>query len=112
MGRMTPKQFAKYLERDQGRCYHCGTTETLVPNHRANRGAGGSKERERPSNVVTLCARFNGEIEANAEAAAMARGMGWKLSSWDDPVTVPVFEVMSGIWWLFGDNFERVLDTK
>ena len=108
MGRMTAKQFGRYLERDQGRCYHCGTTDTLVPNHRANRGAGGSKLRERPSNVVTLCSRINGEIEADALAAAHAVAMGWKLRSWDDPLAAPVWDTMSGTWWLFGDNFERV----
>jgi hypothetical protein len=34
--------------------------------------------------------------------------MGWKLRSWDDPLAAPVWDTMSGTWWLFGDNFERV----
>lgn len=107
MGRMTPKQFAAYLERDLGRCYHCGTTDTLVPNHRANRGAGGSKLRERPSNVVTLCAKYNGDIEADPYAAAQAITLGHKLRSWDNPLEQPVFDVMSGTWWLLGDDMTR-----
>jgi hypothetical protein len=48
---MTKKEFQKYLDRDGG-CVHCGDTETAVPNHRANRGMGGSRERDVPSNVI------------------------------------------------------------
>jgi hypothetical protein len=104
---LTPKQFAPYLARD-GRCLHCGTTEGLVPQHRAGRGMGGSKERHRPSNIIVLCGIYNGLIEADANKAAEARSYGWKLSGWDDPLTRPVFDRSSGLWWLLDDDFRRV----
>jgi len=68
---LNPKAFAKFLNRDKA-CVHCGTTDsTLIPQHRINRGMGGSKLLNKPSNIVVLCSAFNGLIEANAEAAAL-----------------------------------------
>ncbi len=107
---MTPKQFAKYLERDKG-CLHCGEQEAVAPNHRANRGMGGSKARDVPSNVVVLCSRLNGLIESDTQAAALARRYGWKLSSWQDPRLVPVYDTQSTTWFLLGDDFSRT-ETK
>jgi hypothetical protein len=104
---MTPKQFSKYLERDQGRCYHCGETEALSPNHRANRGIGGSKKRDHPANIVVLCSLVNGLIESDVGWLTLARKYGWKLSSWDDPFWVPVFDAVSGEWWLLDDQWGR-----
>lgn len=103
---MTPKQFQKFLDRDKG-CYHCGSEATAVPNHRANRGMGGSKERDVPSNIVTLCAELNGLIESDAYAAQLANQFGWKLSSWDDPKEVPVYDTQTNCWFLLGDDFTR-----
>jgi len=98
---MNLKEFSRYLERDI-RCVHCGTEgDVLIPQHRKNRGFGGSKERNRPSNVLVMCSAFNGLIEADAEAAALARKYGWKLESWEDPEDVPFFA--EGKWW-FVDN--------
>lgn len=103
---MTGKQFAKYLARDH-RCLHCGTEQSLVPNHRANRGMGGSKVRDVPSNIVVLCHGANYLIEAVAFHAAEARRYGWKLESWQDPAQTPVYDRSSARWYLLDDQFGR-----
>jgi len=102
---VNPKQFQRYLDRDK-HCLHCGTDTTLVPNHRANRGMGGSKVRDVPSNIVVLCAAFNGLIEADEQAAEFARLRGWKLYSWEDPST-PVFDAGLRQWFVIDDNYQR-----
>ena len=104
---MLKKEFEKYLKRDGGRCLHCGTTEALAPNHRANRGHGGSKKSEVPSNVVILCSLFNGLIESDAKAAGMAKRFGWKISRYDNPREMPVYDTVTATWWLFNDDFTR-----
>jgi len=101
---VTPKQFQKYLDRDQV-CCHCGTTETLVPNHRRNRGMGGSKERDIPSNIVVICAEFNGLIESNATLAKLAKDYGWKLTAGQDSTKVPV--LMGNDWYLLDDDYGK-----
>lgn len=105
---MTPKAFQKLLKRDLGRCLHCGEIEALAPNHRANRGMGGSKARDVPSNLVLLCSNLNGLIESDYSASVLARRYGWKLQSWDDPKSVPVFDRISRKWYLLDDEFQRV----
>lgn len=92
---MTPKQFQKFIDRDGGGCVHCGITDGLVPHHRANRGMGGSKARDVPANIVTMCA-FNTLMESDPDAAAFARDKGWKISTHDDPELVAVFNVNFG----------------
>jgi hypothetical protein len=103
---VTPKEFAKYVARDRY-CLHCGETEAISPNHRLNRGMGGSKKRDHPANIVVLCSLVNGLIESDAQWATKARTFGWKLSPWDDPTFVPVYEAMWGVWWLLDDEFGR-----
>jgi len=103
---MTPKEFAKYLARD-GYCLHCGTTEALSPNHRANRGHGGSKKSEVASNVVILCSLFNGLIESDAKAAGMAKRFGWKISRYDNPREMPVYDTVAGEWYFLTDDWTR-----
>lgn len=103
---MTPKQFQKFMDRDQG-CLHCGEVEAVAPNHRINRGMGGSNERHRPANIVVLCSIFNGFIEANADAAEVAKRYGWKLAAWDDPEKEPVFDLMTGKWWILDNAYGR-----
>jgi hypothetical protein len=113
---MNAKQFARFLERDGG-CLHCGDVETAIPQHRVNRGMGGSKKRDHPANIIVLCSLVNGLIESDAEWATKALTFGWKLSPWDDPTFVPVYEAMWGQWWLLDDEFGRtravnVLDDR
>lgn len=103
---MNYKEFSKYLERDQS-CYHCGTTSNLVPHHRLNRGMGGSKERDTPANIITMCSFFNQIMESNLEAGTWARDNGWKLKAGDDPRTVPVATPFAQNWYLLDDNFGR-----
>jgi hypothetical protein len=104
-----PAEFRKYLVRDE-RCWHCGfADDTLVPQHRVNRGMGGSKQRHRPSNIIVLCSQINGLIEADPKAAQLARDFGWKLPSWVDPTQARVFDAYSGQWFLLDDDFNRQL---
>jgi hypothetical protein len=106
---MTPKEFAKYLKRD-GACYHCGTTDdTLIPQHRANRGAGGSKIRDKPANIIVFCSAANGLLESDAILATQGRAYFWKLYTWQDPELEPVYEAHSGLWWLLGNDYNRKL---
>jgi hypothetical protein len=101
---MKPKDFQRLLARDRY-CLHCGATDALSPNHRANRGMGGSKAFDTPSNLVVLCSLFNGLIESDGRAAALARKFGWKLSKWDDFRAKPVYDRMSGEWRLLNDEY-------
>lgn len=103
---MTPKQFQKYLDRDKG-CCHCGTTDALVPHHRKNRGMGGAKSRNLPSNILAVCYLLNTQMESDADTAQQARDYGWKLESWQDPSSTPYFDLMTGEWILLGDNYQR-----
>ena len=95
---MKPKEFRKYLDRDGEKCLHCGTTEGLVPQHRRNRGMGGSKERDMPSNIIVMCSAFNERIEQDADAASKAVQYGWKVVGMDIPwlARVQLFDVYSG----------------
>lgn len=89
---MTVSQRVRTLvyERDGGVCVHCGLPFMLTIQHRANRGMGGSKSRDHPANLITMCATSNTRLEADAEFADVGRRNGWKLSSWEDPTTQPV----------------------
>jgi hypothetical protein len=104
---MNSKQFAKYLA-IQPYCPHCGDTETLVPNHRANRGAGSPKSLGKPSNVLVLCASMNFLIEADAEAAATAKRYGWKISKYDNALEKPYYDLVAGRWYLLSDDFTKI----
>ena len=103
---MNLKEFQKLLARDVC-CQHCGRIDdTLVVQHRANRGAGGSKSRNRPSNYVLICSSFNGLMESSAAHAEFARKMGIKLGSWENPLEVPVY--FGGQYWLLDDDWGKV----
>lgn len=101
---MKPKDFARLMARDGG-CLHCGLTEAVSPNHRANRGMGGSKVRDVPSNLVVLCSWLNGVIESDAQWAAVARSYGWKLNTWQNPLEVPVYDARNREWLLLDDHY-------
>jgi len=108
---VTEKQFRKYLARDS-HCLHCGLQDdTLVPQHRVNRGAGGSKAKRlsNASNIITLCAHYNWLIESSSEAAVTAQAYGWKLRTWQNPLEVTVYDYVSGNWYLLLDDFTRVI---
>lgn len=101
---MTAREFQRFLDRDGG-CVHCGAVDIAVPNHRINRGMGGSKDLERPANVVVLCSIVNGWIESDPEWAAVAKKFGWKLESWQVPEDEPV--LILGDWYLLGNDHSK-----
>lgn len=105
---MKPREFARYLERDGHKCLHCATTEGLVPQHRRNRGMGGSKLRDVPSNIIVLCSGYNYLIEADEQAARQAVAYGWKVVGMDSPLMVPVYDRGAQGWFLLDDNYRRV----
>ena len=86
----------KLRERDPY-CWHCGTEQTLVPHHRANRGMGSSKILDTLQNVIMVCAKYNSDMESNADVADWARDRGHKLSRYITPST-PVFDNFQKKW--------------
>lgn len=105
---MDAKRFRRYLNRDSG-CIHCGETEAVAPHHRRNRGMGGSKVRDVPSNIVVLCSVLNGLLESDPFWARKARDWGWKLGPGDDPREVPVWVDVEGVWVWLDDKYGREL---
>lgn len=104
---MNKKQFARLVDRDKY-CLHCGVDEAVSPNHRKNRGMGGkNKAAEVASNFVLICSFLNDRIESESFFREMALAKGWKIESWQDPLTVPVFDECLGEWFLLDDNFGR-----
>jgi len=105
---MNRRQFAKYLARDLFCVCGClGREDTFVPQHRANRGIGGAKSLDRPSNIIVLCSHMNGLIESDAAEAERARRFGWKLERWQDPTEWPVFDAARNEWVLLDDDYQR-----
>jgi hypothetical protein len=110
---LTKKDFQRLLDRDQGYCLHCGTTEALAPNHRSNRGMGGSKLADVPSNLVLICSMLNGQLEADERYYQQGLQYGWKVSKWADWRTIPVYDAMTGVWYLLNDDWTRnVVDER
>lgn len=110
---MNGRQFALYLARD----LHCpcgcaGREDTFVPQHRINRGMGGSKVLDRPANVIVMCAEKNGLIESDPRWANVARLNGWKLSRWDSPEDAPFWDVATGKWYLLDNLYNRTITEK
>lgn len=105
----TPKPLLKALDlRDGHRCaWHPAgmcDAETLVPQHRANRGHGGRKSLHRLSNLIWLCSRLNSEIESDAVTAVLARRTGIKISSFAEPSSVPIHHSVHGLVTLGDDG--------
>jgi hypothetical protein len=107
---VTPKQFKKFLDRDFGHCCHCGVEDdTLIPQHRSNRGMGSVKSRNADANIIVMCSAFNGLIESDAAAQAEAIRFGWKLQSWDNPELVPIWDVVFQQWFSLSNDGSRVV---
>ena len=70
---------------------------------------GGSKERDRPSNIITLCSFYNGLIESDSFAAERARERGGKLRNGQNPTTTPVWIPRLASWVLLDDEFNMNL---
>lgn len=101
---MKSKDWQKLLDRDGG-CVHCGEFVAVAPNHRINRGMGGSKLLDFPENLVVLCSSLNGLIESDSRWAAVALEFGWKLRSWDDARSAKFFNAILGEWVLPDGNW-------
>ena len=108
---MTPKEFARLVARDSY-CLHCGATEALAPNHRANRGMGGSKLMNVPSNYALICSSLNGLIESDHRWQQLAIESGWKVSRYADWREIPVWDSMAGVWYLLKDDWTRNVVTE
>ena len=101
----TPKKLLAALDiRDGHYCawHYPGAcdVETLVPQHRANRGMGGRPSGMVAANLIWLCSATNGNVESDPVWAETARGRGIKISSHADPEQVPV---------LFPDGWYRLV---
>ena len=93
----TKRQVALMRVRDDNRCAWTGMeSDRLIPQHRANRGAGGLKAANRLSNGVLLDSLINGQIEDDAVLRAEAIDRGIKISKWDDPLLKPVDHAVLG----------------
>lgn len=109
---MNKKEFEKFLARDKY-CLHCGAQdETLVPQHRRNRGMGGSKSRSKPSNVIVVCSLSNGLFEASESHSMTAQKYGWKLRAGETPEYSPVYDAYAGVWYLLDDEYGRIQTTE
>jgi hypothetical protein len=100
---VTPTLRAAMDRRDGHRCAWHGTgcdLDTLVPQHRSNRGQGGDRSKNRLSNLVWLCSEVNGLIESDPEWAERARNLGVKLSLHDDPTVERIDHAVHGLVWL------------
>lgn len=107
MGRIPDKVRDLVYKRDGGRCVHCGATEGLGLQHRINKGVGGSKLLDIPSNLLTFCNIANAALESDPEFAERGRQLGWKLSRWDDPTKVRFFDVLDAEWFHLTNTFAR-----
>ena len=102
---MKNSDLKKLRDRDSW-CWHCGTEQGLVPHHRANRGAGGSKVLDTLQNVILVCAQFNSEMESDANVANWARDLGMKLSRYASP-SAAVFDNYAKRWYYLTDKGEK-----
>jgi hypothetical protein len=94
------------LRKRDSHCWHCGTTENLVPHHRANRGMGGSKVLDTLQNVILVCAQYNGLMESDANVANQARDNGHKLSKFLAP-SEPCFDLAWRKWYYLDTKGEK-----
>lgn len=108
---ISQKVFKGLLKRDLS-CVHCGAEDTLIVHHRINRQMGGAKGKNNPrgmaANLLILCSAFNVLIEANADAAALARKHGIKLNTWQNPETTPVWYASESAWYLLDNLGNRI----
>lgn len=108
MGYLSAANMRRLMNRDGGRCLHCGKTEGLVPQHRMNRGMGGFRPLEVPSNVILLCSEFNTRIEQDATAAEYARSRGWKLRQYGVmPEAKAVYDQSTRRWYYLDNEWNR-----
>lgn len=99
---VSKKLLAALRDRDGDVCAWSGvSTDTLVPHHRANRGAGGFKGADRLSNLVLVDSIANGRFESDLQERAKI--LGFKISRYADPESIPMFHKVWG-WVLLKDD--------
>ena len=104
---MNKKLLDALRARDGDVCAWSGVeTETLVPHHRANRGAGGFKGADRLSNLVLVDSIANGRFESDLQKRAQL--LGFKISRYADPESIPLFHKVHG-WILLKDDGSMVI---
>lgn len=106
------------IERDGGFCLlqlHVCTGEAQTTDHRANRGAGGSRLLNDPVNLIAACSLCNG-LKADAGSALLleleGRGLWVRPDSTHEKTLArarrtPV-EDLEGRWWMLVSATERV----
>ena len=107
----TPTGSVKRMqERDGHKCVACGTPFDLTPQHRANRGMGGSKRGHGLSNLVTMCKRHNEQLESDPKFAELGRRMGWKVKRNSGPPAseVACWSFPEQAWFLLADDGSRL----
>lgn len=100
----------RMLERDGYKCVYCYTPFDLTPQHRANRGMGGSKRGHGLSNLVTMCKRHNEQLESDPMFAELGRRMGWKVKRNSGPPAseIAVWSFPDWGWFLLADDGSRL----
>jgi len=68
---------------------------------------GGSKVLDKLSNIIMVCAQYNGQMESDANIANLARDYGHKLGNWDGFDT-PVFDKPMERWFIITDDGRKV----
>lgn len=91
-------------QRDGWRCIGCGTDRDLDCQHRANKGMGGSKQRDTIANALTLCRTCHRFADQHKNSEGAARG--WTVPDGTDPATWPI-RAYDGVLYLHGDDGER-----
>jgi hypothetical protein len=51
-------------------------------------------------------------LGGDAKFAELGRDRGWKLNSWQEPTTTPVWDVFNACWWLLDDQGNRTLTVQ
>lgn len=105
----TPKRLLRALDaRDGHVCAWHGEIcdpDTLVPQHRANRGQGGRASLMVIENLVWIDSETNGMAESDPTYARLARARGIKISSHKNPADIPVW--IGEAWWLLNTDGTR-----
>ena len=95
-------------QRDGDVCAFTGVeSDRLVPHHRANRGHGGFKGGDVLSNLILVDSIVNGRFEHDLQKKAQL--LGFKISRYADPESIPVFHKGFAGWVLLKNDGSAVM---
>lgn len=99
----------RVIERDRERCLRCGRRPATFQ-HRRSKGMGGVGPTGTPLTLAdgcALCADCNARAESDLQRDALAHG--WKIPrSCPIPATqIPVYDALTGNWWLLDESGGR-----